>query len=69
MDLNNPMAKEKAPAGSVYFRKVINLEEMPDEARLVVICDNSFHALYINGQKAGGGNDLTTATWWKWGHI
>lgn len=55
---NSTNAAEKAKAGEVYFRKKITLPVLPKEAVAAVFCDNSF-TCYVNGQKAGEGNDYT----------
>ena len=46
---NDPLAAEKAKAGHIYFRKTIQLSDLPADAKAVVICDNSF-TLFVNGQ-------------------
>jgi Protein of unknown function (DUF1549)/Protein of unknown function (DUF1553)/Planctomycete cytochrome C len=51
-------AASKASAGTVYFRKSLNLETVPAEAVLVVSCDNNFK-LFVNGTEAGSGKDHT----------
>ncbi len=42
----------------VYYRKVVNFSQNPDDARMFVVCDNSF-ILYVNGKKVGEGADYT----------
>jgi mono/diheme cytochrome c family protein len=49
-------AAEKAKPETVYFRKVINLNEAPTNAVAVVACDSSY-TLYVNGQKARTGTN------------
>ncbi|PYJ08454.1 MAG: hypothetical protein DME25_01480 [Verrucomicrobia bacterium] len=57
---NDPNAAEKAKAGHVYFRKVIQLAAVPEDATAAVVCDNSF-TLFVNGQQAGSGNEFKNA--------
>ena len=51
-------AAQKALPETVYFRKTVTLDAVPEEAFAVVSCDNSF-SLYVNGKKAGSGKDFT----------
>ena len=51
-------AAQKAMSETVYFRRTVNLEAVPEEAFAVVSCDNSF-SLYVNGKKTGSGKDFT----------
>jgi hypothetical protein len=51
-------AAQKAEPSTIYFRKIIELPKVPDEAVFIVTCDNSFK-LYINGREAGAGKDHT----------
>jgi hypothetical protein len=51
-------AAQKAPAGTVYFRKRIHLDAKPLEARAVVACDNSY-TLFVNSNKVTSGKDFT----------
>src|SRR5439155_25092961 len=53
-----PEAAQKAPAGTVYFRKRIHLDAKPVEARAVVTCDNSY-TLFVNTNKVTLGKDFT----------
>jgi mono/diheme cytochrome c family protein len=57
---NDSRAAEKGKAGHVYFRKSIQLTMPPADGMAVVMCDNSF-TLFVNGQKAGSGNDYKNA--------
>jgi hypothetical protein len=43
-------------AGTVYFRKTIKLVAKPTAAMAIATCDNRF-VLYVNGTKAGEGDD------------
>jgi hypothetical protein len=49
-------AAERAPPGTVYFRRQFNLPEQPNQASAVVTCDNSFK-FYVNGKEVGSGQD------------
>jgi hypothetical protein len=51
-------AANKAKTGAIYLRKDFQLKEIPAEAAVVVMCDNSFF-LNVNGQRIGQGDDLT----------
>lgn len=51
-------AAEKAEPATVYFRKVVDLPDVPTAATIVITCDNSFK-LYVNGKEAGSGRDYT----------
>jgi mono/diheme cytochrome c family protein len=53
---NRGGAAEKAPPGTVYFRKEVQLPDPPTQAAAVVSCDNSFK-LYLNGKEVGSGQD------------
>jgi mono/diheme cytochrome c family protein len=53
---NDADAAEKAPPGTVYFRKEIALPEEPTQASAVITCDNSFK-LYVNGKEVASGQD------------
>jgi len=55
---NDPRAAETAKAGGIYARKTVHLSATPEEAVALVVCDNSFE-LFVNGQKAGEGNDYS----------
>lgn len=55
---NDPKAATAARPGTVYFRKVFQLEEVPAEALVFVAADNNF-TLFINGKKVGSGNDYS----------
>ncbi len=57
---NTPKAAEDAPVTNIYLRKTVKLTEQPREALAVVFCDNSFE-LFVNGHKAGSGNDYSRA--------
>jgi hypothetical protein len=57
---NDKDAAAKAKAGHVYFRKTVQLPAVPDDALALIVCDNSF-TLFINGRKAGSGNDYKNA--------
>jgi hypothetical protein len=50
-------AAAKAPAGTVYFRKKITLEAVPEDALAVVTCDNSY-MLFVNGKSVASGKDF-----------
>lgn len=54
---NTKGADLRAPAGYVYFRKVVELP-VAIAGTAFVTCDNSF-TLFVNGVKAGGGDDFT----------
>lgn len=45
----------KAPTGICYFRKTFELAD-PESASIQITCDDRFD-LYVNGQRAGAGND------------
>jgi hypothetical protein len=49
-------AVAKAPAQTVYFRKIIQLPSEATEARVVVTCDNVFK-LFVNGKEAASGKE------------
>ena len=49
-------AATKAPAGTVYFRKTIELSSDASEAIAVVTCDNSY-TLSVNGENVASGKD------------
>lgn len=51
-------AAAKTAARTVYFRKEIALPETPDEARVVITCDNAFK-LFVNGKEAGSAKDFS----------
>lgn len=53
---NNTNAAHAAKPGTVYFRKTFKLDEVPSVALAFTTADNSF-TLYVNGKKAGTGND------------
>ncbi len=55
---SQPGAEEKAPPGTVYFRKVLLLAAKPAQASLVIACDNRFQ-LFVNGKEAASGQDHT----------
>ncbi len=55
---NDPKAATAVKPGTVYFRKTFRVEELPSEALLLVAADNGF-TLYVNGKKAGSGNDYS----------
>jgi mono/diheme cytochrome c family protein len=55
---NDPLAARQAEAGTIYLRKTAYFSARPDEAKALVLCDNSF-TLFVNGHKAGAGSDLT----------
>ncbi len=55
---NDPKAADKARAGNIYLRKGIQLTAVPSEALALIVCDNSFE-FFVNGHKAGSGNDYT----------
>ena len=57
---NDPQAADKAKAGHLYFRKIVKLNKVPDDAKALVLCDNSF-TFFVNGNKLGSGNDFKTA--------
>ena len=54
----NPAAA--APAGKRYFRRVLTLDGGAEieSARMVMTADNEFE-LWVNGRRAGGGEDFT----------
>lgn len=54
-------AAEKAGPATVYFRREIELPELPTHAAAVVSCDNSFK-LYVNGKEVGSGGDHNKPT-------
>ena len=49
-----------APPGKRYFRRVLSLEDGAEieSARMVMTADNEFE-LWVNGRRAGGGDDFT----------
>ena len=49
-------AETKGKAGTVYFRKTLEIAGPISEGRVVMTCDNSF-TLFVNGEKAGAGKD------------
>ncbi|MEP6664203.1 MAG: DUF1553 domain-containing protein, partial [Verrucomicrobiota bacterium] len=51
-------AAVKAKAEYLYFRKEINFQQTPGDAKIFVVCDNSF-TLFVNGKKIGAGADFT----------
>ncbi|HTL18513.1 MAG TPA: DUF1549 domain-containing protein [Patescibacteria group bacterium] len=53
-----PDAAVKTPAGTVLFRKQLELEAPPTEALAVVTCDNKF-ILFVNGKEVASGKDYT----------
>lgn len=53
---NSTNAYEGAPAGSVYFRRTVRLNERVTEATVVCAADNKF-TLYVNGNRVGEGSD------------
>ena len=54
---NDPGAANNAKAGRhLRCAKRFTLPQLPDEAEALVCCDNSFE-LFVNGHKAGAGND------------
>ena len=55
---SEPEAATKAKTGAIYLRKDFFLPEIPAEAAVVVMCDNSFF-FNVNGQRIGQGDDLT----------
>ena len=57
---NDPQAAEKAKVGHVYFRRIVQLPVVPEEATSVIVCDDSFK-LFVNGQEAGSGSDSKKA--------
>lgn len=57
---NDTNAAVKARAEHVYFRKTIVLEEIPTDARALVMADNSF-TLFVNGSKVGAGHEFKSA--------
>ncbi|MEO8426379.1 MAG: DUF1549 domain-containing protein [Verrucomicrobiota bacterium] len=52
----NPKALDSAPTETVYWRKTVLLREKASEAHVVCTADDNF-TLYVNGNKAGSGND------------
>ncbi len=57
---NDTNAAVKAKAEHVYFRKTIQLRELPTDARALVMADNSF-TLFVNGKKVGSGHEFKVA--------
>ncbi|MDB6021907.1 MAG: hypothetical protein JWQ04_1764, partial [Pedosphaera sp.] len=55
---NDTNALSAAKPGTVYFRKNFRLEEVPSAALAFTAADNSF-TLYVNGKKAGAGEDYS----------
>src|SRR5204862_4838091 len=55
---SEPDAATKAKTGAIYLRKDFSLPEIPAEAAVVVMCDNSFF-FNVNGQRIGQGDDFT----------
>lgn len=55
---NDPNAAAQAKAGHIYLRKTVHLDALPAAAAAMVVCDNGFE-LFVNGHKAGAGNDYT----------
>jgi hypothetical protein len=55
---NDPAAAQKAAAGAVYLRKDFSLPVVPEDAAVMVVCDNTF-VLHVNGKKVGEGNDFS----------
>jgi hypothetical protein len=55
---SEPDAASKAKTGAIYLRKDFYLNEIPAEAAVVVMCDNSFF-FNVNGQRIGQGDDFT----------
>jgi hypothetical protein len=49
-------AAQKAPPGTVYFRRRFELREQPTQASIVLSCDNRFK-LYVNGKEVASGSD------------
>ncbi len=58
---NQILAEKRAPAETIYFRKMITLSHLPDQARAIVACDNSCK-LYVNGTEVGSGKDYGKPT-------
>lgn len=58
---SSPGALDFAEAETVYFRRIINLPEKPDEALVMAMADNKF-TLYINGNRVGSGENFKAAT-------
>ncbi|WP_169973856.1 DUF1549 domain-containing protein [Tautonia rosea] len=46
----------KDPGGTIFLRKVIQLDELPERALIAGTCDNEL-VLYVNGQRVAGGDD------------
>jgi hypothetical protein len=55
---NDPKAVTAAPPGTIYFRKTIKLDKVPEVALVFAGADNSF-VLNINGKKVGSGKDYS----------
>jgi hypothetical protein len=48
---------QDATDGTVYFRKVVTLRELPTEAAVLATCDDGF-TLYVNGQEVTSSKEL-----------
>ncbi|MGV3605479.1 MAG: GDSL-type esterase/lipase family protein [Planctomycetaceae bacterium] len=53
-----PDAATKAPAGSVYFRKGVQIEQLPEQCLVELTADNAFE-LFVNGRRLGRGDNFT----------
>ena len=51
-------AAQKAKTGAVHLRKDFQIDELPTEAAVAVVCDNSFF-FNVNGRRVGDGDDFT----------
>ena len=56
---NTPNAAKAVPGGHIFLRKTFTLPEVPIIAASAISCDNEF-ILWVNGKKAGAGNDWKT---------
>jgi len=60
---SEPTAAQKAKPGTIFLRKSFVLREIPTEAAVLIVCDNSF-TLYLNGKKVGEGSDYAKPYFW-----
>lgn len=53
-----PEAATKAPAETVYFRKAVQIEQLPELFQIEITADNAFE-LFVNGRRLGRGDNFT----------
>ncbi len=55
---STPDAATKAAAESIFFRKAVQIEQLPESLQIEVTADNAFE-LFVNGRRLGRGDNFT----------